>query len=157
MGALGALNRVYVNIGLFSEEWLLHFNPLVGGKPITPDHHRRPCDKNSSYWERHRSADAEHGAVPREGLGAAPAERTRPAAGSICTADPRTIERGKIVFAETCARCHSSKAPTPPAGADPGACAGKDYLACWDRLLGVDQDRRLQAADAADRPAPRTS
>ncbi len=32
VGALGALNRVYLNIGLFSEEWLLHFNPLVGGK-----------------------------------------------------------------------------------------------------------------------------
>src|SRR4030095_6968678 len=28
VGALGALNRVYVNIGVFSEEWLLHFNPL---------------------------------------------------------------------------------------------------------------------------------
>ena len=26
VGALGALNRVYLNIGLFSEEWLLHFN-----------------------------------------------------------------------------------------------------------------------------------
>ena len=25
VGALGALNRVYLNIGLFSEEWLLHF------------------------------------------------------------------------------------------------------------------------------------
>ena len=33
VGGLGALNRVYLNIGLFSEEWLLHFNPLVGGKP----------------------------------------------------------------------------------------------------------------------------
>ena len=36
VGALGALNRVYLNIGLFSEEWLLHFNPVIGGKPITP-------------------------------------------------------------------------------------------------------------------------
>src|SRR6185503_4371089 len=36
VGALGALNRVYINIGLFSEEWLLHFNAVVGGKPITP-------------------------------------------------------------------------------------------------------------------------
>ena len=35
-GLLGALNRVYLNIGLFSEEWLLHFNPVVGGKTITP-------------------------------------------------------------------------------------------------------------------------
>ena len=36
VGALGALNRVYLNIGTFSEEWLLHFNPLVGGKRVTP-------------------------------------------------------------------------------------------------------------------------
>ena len=36
VGLLGALNRVYLNIGLFSEEWLLHFNPVVGGKTITP-------------------------------------------------------------------------------------------------------------------------
>ena len=36
VGALGALNRVYLNIGLFSEEWLLHFRPLVGGVPISP-------------------------------------------------------------------------------------------------------------------------
>src|SRR5258705_2887628 len=36
VGALGALNRVYLNIGLFSEEWLLHFRPIIGGQPITP-------------------------------------------------------------------------------------------------------------------------
>ena len=50
VGALGALNRVYLNIGLFSEEWLLHFKPLVGGKRITPIEiaWRR---KNSIYWQ----------------------------------------------------------------------------------------------------------
>ena len=32
VGVLGALNRVYLNIGMFSEEWLLHFNPIVGRK-----------------------------------------------------------------------------------------------------------------------------
>src|SRR5262249_3291484 len=36
VGALGALNRVYLNIGLFSEEWLLHFRPVIGGKEISP-------------------------------------------------------------------------------------------------------------------------
>src|SRR5204863_2838991 len=36
VGALGALNRVYLNIGTFSEDWLTHFNALIGGKPITP-------------------------------------------------------------------------------------------------------------------------
>ena len=50
VGALGALNRVFLNIGLFSEEWLLHFNPLVGGKPITPIQ-IADARNNSSYWE----------------------------------------------------------------------------------------------------------
>ncbi|WP_210275401.1 hypothetical protein [Rhizobium sp. G21] len=53
VGALGALNRVFINIGLFSEEWLRHFNPLFGGKPNTAieiDVGR----KNSSYWGRPR-------------------------------------------------------------------------------------------------------
>ena len=50
VGALGALNRVYVNIGLFSEEWLRHFNPVLGGKPITP-FEITTARKNSSYWQ----------------------------------------------------------------------------------------------------------
>src|SRR5713101_8031206 len=49
IGVLGALNRVYLNIGLFSEEWLLHFNPLVGGKKISPIK-IEDAEKNLSYW-----------------------------------------------------------------------------------------------------------
>jgi hypothetical protein len=37
------------------------------------------------------------------------------------------------VFAERCARCHSSKAPDPAVGLDPGGCAGPGYLGCWLR------------------------
>ena len=33
----GALNRVYLNIGLFSECGLLHFRALVGGKTTHAD------------------------------------------------------------------------------------------------------------------------
>src|SRR6202165_1152610 len=50
VGALGALNRVYLNIGLYSEEWLRHFNALVGGKPITPIE-IAVARKNSTYWQ----------------------------------------------------------------------------------------------------------
>jgi hypothetical protein len=32
VGALGALNRVYLKIGLFSEDWLTHFNPFLRGQ-----------------------------------------------------------------------------------------------------------------------------
>jgi len=50
VGALGALNRVFINIGEFSEEWLQHFNPLVGGKRPSPI----PIDvarANSAHWQ----------------------------------------------------------------------------------------------------------
>ena len=50
VGALGALNRVYINIGLFSEEWLLHFRPLLGGAPISPIE-IAVAKKNSVYWQ----------------------------------------------------------------------------------------------------------
>src|SRR5439155_24068758 len=50
VGALGALNRVYINIGTFSEEWLLHFRPLIGGAPITPIE-ISVAEKNSIYWK----------------------------------------------------------------------------------------------------------
>ena len=50
VGALGALNRVYLNIGLFSEEWLLHFRPLIGGRPISPIE-IADAQKNSVYWQ----------------------------------------------------------------------------------------------------------
>src|SRR5690606_30168051 len=31
VGAMGALSRVYINIGTFHEEWVKHFKPLIGG------------------------------------------------------------------------------------------------------------------------------
>jgi hypothetical protein len=50
VGALGALNRVYLNIGTFSEDWLTHFNALIGGKPITPLT-IAGARKNSAYFK----------------------------------------------------------------------------------------------------------
>ncbi len=50
VGLLGALNRVYLNIGVFSEEWLLHFNAVVGGKEISPIK-IADAQKNSGYWQ----------------------------------------------------------------------------------------------------------
>ena len=50
VGILGALNRVYLNIGLFSEEWLLHFRPLLGGETVTPIE-ISVAEKNLAYWQ----------------------------------------------------------------------------------------------------------
>jgi hypothetical protein len=130
VGALGALNRVYLNIGLFSEEWLQHFNPVAGGKPITPIP-IATAEKNSSYWQ------ATEAATPHTAwffLKAAKPDLLKDAPGGAkyLTADAAVLNRGKTVFAETCARCHSSKMPKPAVGLDPSGCAGPNYMQCWN-------------------------
>ena len=130
VGALGALNRVYLNIGLFSEEWMLHFNPLIGGKPITPIE-IATARKNSVYWQATEQQTVNmalfflRSTAPHK-LADAPGGQ------KYLTADKPTLERGKVVFAETCARCHSSKLPPAAPGLDPGGCSGPNYLTCFN-------------------------
>ena len=131
VGALGALNRVYINIGLFSEEWLTHFNAVVGGKPISPIE-IATAEKNSTYW---RATEAQTPATALFFLKAARPDKLQDAPGGAkyLETDPAVLDRGKTVFADTCARCHSSKLPTPAAGMDPGGYAGPDYLTHWNQ------------------------
>ena len=131
VGALGALNRVYINIGLFSEEWLRHFNPLAGGKPITPIE-IKVGRANSSFWQANEAQTAR---VADFFLATTAPHLLRDAPGGAAhlTKDPAQLTRGKVVFAETCARCHSSKLPASVQGLDPGGCAGPGYLDCWNK------------------------
>ena len=132
VGALGALNRVYLNIGTFSEEWLLHFNALVGGKYVTPIT-IADARSNSAYF---RATEAQTPDTARFFLKTTGAHHLRDAPGGekYLTKDEQLLTRGKIAFAENCARCHSSKIVPPPVpGLDPNGCAGKDYLACWNK------------------------
>ena len=131
VGALGALNRVYLNIGLFSEEWLLHFNPLVGGKDVSPIE-IKVARKNSAYWQ---ATEARTPDLALFFLKAATPHRLKDAPGgdAYLTKDQATLSHGKVVFAERCARCHSSKLPTSVAALDPAGCAGAGYPACWAR------------------------
>ncbi|HVW77593.1 MAG TPA: hypothetical protein VHB45_08260 [Alloacidobacterium sp.] len=131
VGALGALNRVYLNIGLFSEEWLLHFRALIGGQPITPIE-ISVADKNSAYWQ------ATEQQTPDMALFFLKSTdphylKDAPGGEAYLSKDKSVLQHGAIVFADRCARCHSSKIPTPAAGVDPGGCAGKDYLTCWNK------------------------
>jgi hypothetical protein len=109
VGGLGALNRVYVNIGLFSEEWLLHFIPLVGGADITP-FPIATAAKNSVYWNANVLQTPD---LALFFLAATPPDYLKNAPGGekYLNSDPAILNRGKEVFAETCARCHSSKLP----------------------------------------------
>ena len=131
VGALGALNRVYLNIGLFSEEWLLHFRPIIGGQPITPIK-IADARKNSVYW---RATELQTLNMARFFLASTDPHYLKDAPGgpSYLTEDPAALRRGKTAFAERCARCHSSKLPPLPQGLDMENCNGRDYLPCWDR------------------------
>jgi hypothetical protein len=150
VGALGALNRVYLNIGLFSEEWLLHFNAVVGGKTISPIE-IAVAETNSSYWQ------ATEAGTPDTALfflKSTPPDRLKDAPGGAryLPTDRATlaqIDRGKTVFAETCARCHSSKAPPPPTDINLNECIGPNYLDCFKRYWSWTQTpdyKRLMTA-----------
>jgi hypothetical protein len=130
VGALGALNRVYLNIGLYSEEWLRHFNALVGGKPTTKIE-IAVAEKNSVYWQATEAMTLDMSHFFLKGTDG---HRLADAPGgeAYLTKDATVLRRGKRVFAETCARCHSSKIPAPAPGLDPGGCAGPGYLDCWN-------------------------
>jgi hypothetical protein len=132
VGALGALNRVYVNIGLYSEDWFTHFNPVLGGKPISPFSIKN-AEENSAYW---RATEAGTPFIAKFFLKAGQPDHLKDAPGGdkYLTAGEAVLKRGKIVFAETCARCHSSKLPESAWKAlDPGGCSGPDYLKCFKR------------------------
>ena len=139
VGLLGALNRVYLNIGLFSEEWMLHFNPVVGGKAISPIP-IATAQKNSGYWQ------ATEAGTPNTALFFLKAAQpdylqAAPGGAAYLQADTATLDHGKQVFADTCARCHSSKAPTPPPelGLEPQKCAGGGYMGCFKAYWGWTQ------------------
>jgi hypothetical protein len=131
VGALGALNRVFVNIGLFSEEWLEHIQPFIGGQAFTPFPIAN-ANKNSSYW---KATEAQTPDVALFFLASAKPDylKNAPGGDAYLNDEPTKLERGKVVFAERCARCHSSKLPekTVEIFKDNG-CVGPDYLKCWN-------------------------
>jgi hypothetical protein len=129
VGVLGALNRVYLNIGLYSEEWMRHFNPFFGGKKITPIE-IATAEKNSVYW---RATEAGTPNMAKFLLKAGQPDKLADAPGGKqhLTADDAVLTRGKTVFAETCARCHSSKLPEEARAKMPDGCSGPDYRTCW--------------------------
>ncbi|HTC32930.1 MAG TPA: hypothetical protein VK724_06145 [Bryobacteraceae bacterium] len=143
VGGLGALNRVYLNIGLFSEEWLLHFNPLVGGK-ITSPIKIEVARKNSTYWLATEQQTVNMAlfflkSTDPQKLDAAPGGAAELKKGE------KQLTQGKQVFADRCARCHSSKLPPLPPGKDPGTCSGPNYLACWNNYWALTKTPAFKA------------
>ncbi len=123
IGVPGATIRVYVNIGLFSEYWLTRHNRLIGLTGQQPFDIQYAHD-HSVFWrateERLGNIAAFFRRLQPYRLADAPGGR------EFLTTDDAVMTRGKEVFAESCAACHSSKQP-PPA-VDPRSGEGKAWF-----------------------------
>jgi hypothetical protein len=123
IGVPGATIRVFVNIGMFSEYWLTRHNRMLGLVP------QKPFDipyarKHSVFWlateERIDHIAAFFRKLQPYLLADAPGGK------DLITRDEAVMTRGKQVFAESCAACHSSK--QPPAPIEPHTAEGKSWF-----------------------------
>jgi hypothetical protein len=137
VGVFGALSRVYLNIGTFSDEWVRCHNPIIGFKPQKP-FSIAACQANSVYWrasekyrikylaaffalKNKRASGGEHSPPNSDSPGNTPVENASTAPMKLFFAGPEgkaIIEQekeqalaGRKVFLQNCAICHSSKQP----------------------------------------------
>jgi hypothetical protein len=136
VGIDAALTRVYINIGEYHQEWIRHINPIVGlgaQSPITVE----AAQTHSTYWN---ATQERVGNMAKYLIKAGYPMHLAdvPGGAAYLTTDAQLLDRGKVVFAENCARCHSSKLPPQPqpAGGVPRlgekGCIGSRYLDCWN-------------------------
>ena len=133
VGLLGALSRVYTNIGEAWPEWSRHFRPLVGGfgfdsanplKSQTPLPVRKLQETSPQWnWSEERSPMLANYLIK---VAQPLLLRKAPGGDAYLKATPEQLNRGKMVFAENCARCHSSK--QPPANVDPRSPEGTEWF-----------------------------
>jgi RoxA-like, cytochrome c-like len=119
IGAFGALSRVYLNIGTYSERWNQLHNPLIGFRPQKP-FKIAECEENSIYWQ---ATKIRMPYLAKFFLKSTPAMRLKDAPGGVeflkkdddgkpvgVAWDP-ALKEGRRVFAQNCIACHSSKQP----------------------------------------------
>jgi RoxA-like, cytochrome c-like len=108
IGVAGASLRVYVNIGMCSDYWLTLHQAIYGmvvQKPFSIDHARQECADWRETEARMPAAAAFLKTIGPMRL------KDAPGGDRYLTTDSAVLRRGKLVFAEQCARCHSSKQP----------------------------------------------
>jgi hypothetical protein len=136
VGLEGALSRVYVNIGEAWPEWSQHFRPLIGG-PAFPSKYKnsllasqtpvpvKTLQETSAAWnwsEERSPALAKYLIKVAQPL----LLKDAPGGATYLTGTPAQLAQGKIVFAQNCARCHSSKQPDP--NVDPASPDGTKWF-----------------------------
>jgi|SRR5579863_88438 hypothetical protein len=108
IGIAGASLRVYVNIGMCSDYWLTLHDAVEGigpQKPFVITKARADCADFRATEARMADAEAFLKTIGPMYL------KDAPGGSSYLTADQAILKRGKLVFAEQCAHCHSSKRP----------------------------------------------
>ena len=127
IGALGALARVYVNIGEFHQQWIKNHTPMVGLIPQNP-FSIESAKKNSVFWqvsEKRAHNIARHLITASSPMHledaryteTVPVSATAPKGEFIhsgkeaISRDPVLLTQGAKVFAKKCFVCHSSKQP----------------------------------------------
>jgi cytochrome c5 len=124
IGVAGATIRVYVNIGMFSEYWLTRHDRLLGLKKKQQPFEISYARDHSVFWRATEERLANVAAFFRRLKPFHLADA--PGGAAHITQDEAVMTRGKEVFAESCAACHSSK--QPPANIDPHSGEGKAWL-----------------------------
>jgi len=108
IGVAGASLRVYLNEGMCVDEWVKHHDLIDGLTPQTPisrDYMFANCKEYQATAARMPDAAAflktQHPLYLKDAPGGA----------AYLTTDAAQLTQGKIVFADNCATCHSSKQP----------------------------------------------
>jgi hypothetical protein len=137
--------RVYVNEGLYSQQWVTDHDLLLGLRGQRP-FRVVEASKNSVYWQ---ATSDRVGNIGRFFARLKPMRlEAAPGGSTHITPDEATMSRGKLVFADTCAVCHSSK--QPPAGVE----SGSDEAVRWYRESLARPDFRDDNFLSTDRRYP---
>lgn len=115
-GVANASLRVYVNIGMCGDYWLTLHDALLGRTP------QQPFDINKARnecvdWRKTeaRMADAEAFLKTQKPMYL----KDAPGGEALLVKDESVLERGKVIFANSCAQCHSSKQPPAEIAIEP--------------------------------------
>jgi hypothetical protein len=117
VGTSFAALRVYVNIGMCSDQWLALQDPVFGEaraqSPFKIAEARKNCEKFRETEARMADVEAFLDTIDAPGL------KDADGGPAYLTTDQAVLTHGKRVFAENCATCHSSKQPPADISSDP--------------------------------------
>jgi hypothetical protein len=113
--------RVYVNIGVCADFWTTLHDPVYGLKRAQGVFDPKRARKDSTACNQGWTATEARMGVLEAFLRTLPPLHLADADGgaTYLPKDANVVARGKIIFAENCARCHSSKSPPQDYSGDP--------------------------------------